>query len=330
MAGKDYYQILGVPRSATDKDIKKAYRQLARRYHPDLNPGNKTFEAKFKEINGAYEVLSDPEKRKKYDKYADQWQYAEQFERAGAGRDNRWQTQGGPFTAYDFEDMGDLGGIFDNLFRGFERGGGTTQQFSRPRNIQNTIDVTLEEAYSGATHTFQLQSEEVCPTCGGSGRTGSRGGACPGCGGSGRVPRVKRIEVKIPAGVTDGSRIRLTGEGTMGRGGTKGDLYLIVRMKPENNFERKGDDLFTEVSVPLFTTLLGGEVEVPLPKGRLALKIPPETQNGNVFKLTGKGMPRLGRNTSGDLYARIKVVLPGKLTSQEKQLFQQLRSLRPE
>ncbi|OGO17612.1 MAG: hypothetical protein A2Z02_03380, partial [Chloroflexi bacterium RBG_16_48_7] len=235
--------------------------------------------------------------------------------------------QGGGQTTFDYEDMGDLGDIFDNLFRGFNQGG-PTQQFARPKNLQNTIEVTLEEAYAGASRTFQLQSEEICPTCGGSGKSGTRGNICPSCGGAGRVARVKRIEVKIPAGVAEGSKIRLAGEGTMGRGGSKGDLYLVVKMLPSKNFERKVDDLYTDAPVSLYTVLLGGEVEVTLPKGRLALKIPAETQNGNVFKLTGKGMPRLGKGTYGDLYIRIKAILPTKLSPQEKQLYAQLKSLR--
>jgi len=331
MAGKDYYQVLGIPRNATDKDIKRAYRQLARKYHPDVNPGDKTAEARFKEINEAHEVLSDPEKRKKYDKYGDQWQYADQFEKAGASASRggtQWSRQRGPFTSYDYEDAGDLGDIFDNLFRGFNNGGGASQSFSRPRHAENTIEVTLEEAYAGASRTFQLQTEEVCPNCGGTGKSGTRGNICPSCGGAGRISRVKRLEVKIPAGVAEGSKIRLAGEGPVSRSGVRGDLYLIVKMLPSKNYERRGDDLYTDAPVPLYTAVLGGEVEVNLPRGRVALRIPPETQNGSTFKLTGKGMPRLGKNTSGDLYARVKVILPGKLTPQEKQLFEQLKSVR--
>lgn len=334
MAQKDYYQILGVNRNATDKDIKRAYRQLARKYHPDVNPGNKAAEAKFKEINGAYEVLSDPEKRQKYDKYGEQWEHADQFARAGGGRGTPWGQQGGQqdgaYTTYDFQDAGDLGDIFDNLFRGFNRGGDTAQPFrSKPSNVQNTIEVSLEEAFNGATKTLQLQSEEVCPTCGGTGKGSGRRNLCPACGGAGKVSRLKRIEVKIPAGVTDGSKIRLAGEGPMGRGGVKGDLYLIVKMTPNRTFERRGDDLYTEITIPLFTAILGGEVEIPTIKGKVALKIPAETQNGNIFRLTGKGMPHLGDKAVGDLFVRSKVVLPSKLNSKEKQLFEQLRTLRP-
>jgi molecular chaperone DnaJ len=333
MPAKDYYQILGISRGADEKQIKKAYRQLARKYHPDVNPGNQAAEARFKQINEAYEVLSDPEKRKKYDKYGDQWQHADEFARAGASQGRpQWKqyTRGGTQTAYDFEDMGDLGSVFDNLFRGFNVGGsGNAQQFTKPQSVQDNIEVTLEEAANGATRTFQLQTEEPCPACKGTGRTGPRGGACTNCRGIGRILKTKRIEVKIPKGVTDGSRIRLAGEGPMGRGGLRGDLYLVVKMLPSKTFERKGDNLYTEVPVPLLTAVLGGEVEVPTMKGKVALKIPAETQNGNVFRLTGKGMPHLGNNVVGDLFARVKVVLPGRISAREKELFEQLRSLRP-
>jgi molecular chaperone DnaJ len=330
MAGKDYYQLLGLPRNATDKDIKRAFRQLARKYHPDVNPGSKTAEAKFKEMNEAYEVLSDPENRRKYDKYGDQWQHADELEKATAQR-SQWSRPGrGGFTEYEYEEAEDMGSIFDNLFRGFNHGGaGSAPQFAKPRSVHNTIEVTLEEAYNSASRTFQLQTEDLCPTCGGSGQGVQRGSVCAACGGAGRTARIKRLEVKIPAGVTDGSKIRLAGEGPAGRGGVKGDLYLVVKMLPHKLFERKEDDLYLEVAVPLTTVILGGEVEMPLLKGRLALKIPPETQNGNVFRLSGKGMPHLGTSAHGDLFARIKVDLPTKLTAKEKQLFEQLKTLRP-
>jgi DnaJ-class molecular chaperone len=333
MPGKDYYQILGVSRNAADKDIKKAYRQLARKYHPDVNPGNQASEAKFKEINEAYEVLSDAGKRKKYDRYGDQWQHADEFARAEAASQSQahWRQYAGTRTqtAADYEDMGDLGSIFDSLFRGFNTGGASNaQQYSAPKSVQDTIEVTLEEAANGATRTFQLQTEEICPVCKGTGRSGQRIGACPNCNKTGRVLKIKKIEVKIPRGVTDGSKIRLAGEGPMGRGGVKGDLYLVVKVLPNKTFERKENNLYTDVPVPLFTAILGGEVEVPTLNGKVALRIPPETQNGNVFRLAGKGMPRLGNNVVGDLFARVKVVLPGKLSAKEKELFEQLRGLR--
>lgn len=320
MPGKDYYSILGVSRNATEKEIKQAYRRLARKYHPDVNPGNKSAEAKFKEINEAYEVLSDPGKRQKYDRFGNQWQYAKEFSQTGAGWDF---SKGGTYTTFEF---GDLGSLFDNLFQGFDARS-RVRHPRRGRDVDYPIEVTLEEAYSGATRTIQFQAEEPCPTCRGSAVVGSR--RCATCGGSGRVDRLKRLEVKIPSGVKDDSRIRVAGEGGLGHGGAKGDLYLVVKVLPHHHFERKGDDLYVDVCVPLVIAMLGGEVEVPTLKGKLALKIPPETQNGKVFRLSGQGMPHLGDSSRGDLLAKVKVVLPTKLREEERKLFEQLRGLRP-
>jgi molecular chaperone DnaJ len=328
MPKKDYYNILGVGRTVSDKEIKQAYRRLARKLHPDLNPGNKTAEAKFKEVNEAYEILSDPDKRKKYDQFGDNWQHADQFSSAGQGAQQSY-ARGGTHTSYDFGDLGDLGTIFENM--GFGTGGAFTSRRAKPKSVQHSIEVTLEEAYQGTTRMFQLQSDEACAACSGTGRSARiRGRACSACGGSGSFPRTKRLEVKIPPGVNDGSKIRLAGQGGIGADGSKGDLELIVKMLPNNNFERTGDDLHTEFSVPLTTVMLGGEVELPTLKGKVALKIPSETPNGNVFRLGGKGMPHLGNlSQHGDLFAKVKVVLPTKLTQKEKQLFEQLRALRP-
>jgi molecular chaperone DnaJ len=322
MPGKDFYAILGVGRSASEKEIKQAYRRLARKYHPDVNPGDKTAEAKFKEINEAYEVLSDTEKRKKYDRYGDQWQYAEQFAKAGQGA--QWDFgKGGTYTTYDF---GDLGDIFGGIFQGFGGGAGTARRSARPRSMEYPVEVTLEEAYHGTKRVLQLQAEEPCSVCGGIGRVGRA--RCSNCGGSGRLLRPKRLEVKIPPGVRDGSKVRIAGQGSQGYGGAKGDLLLVVKVLPHQIFERKGDDLHVEVPVPLTTAMLGGEVGVPTLKGNVALKVPPETQNGKVFRLSGQGMPHLNDSSRGDIFAKVKVMLPTKLTQQERQLFEQLRTYR--
>ncbi len=325
MPGKDYYKILGVNRNATDKELKQAYRRLARKYHPDVNPSDKSAESRFKEINEAFETLSDPAKRQKYDQFGDNWQFADQFSRAGQGTQDGF-SRGGTYTTFDFGDLGgDLGNIFENL--GFGMG---TRRPGKPKSVQHTVDVTLEEAYQGTTRMLQLQGEDACPTCGGTGRSSKvRGRACTTCGGSGGFPKMKRLEVKIPPGVTDGSKIRLAGQGGIGPDGAKSDIELIVKMMPHKTFERKGDDLHTEVAVPLLTALLGGEVELPTLKGKVALKIPAETPNGNVFRLAGKGMPHLGNLAQhGDLFAKMKVVLPTNLTPKEKQLLEQWRTLR--
>jgi len=326
MPGKDYYTILGVGRGAPEKEIKQAYRRLARKYHPDVNPGDKSAEAKFKEINEAHEVLSDPEKRKKYDQFGDQWQYADQFAKAGQGAQRDF-GKGGAYTTFDFGDLGDLGDIFSGAFQGFGTGSGTGRRAARPRSIEHPVDVTLEEAYQGTKRVIQLQAEEPCPTCGGTGRVGRA--RCSTCGGAGRLLKPRRLEVKIPAGVGDGSKVRIAGQGSQGYSGSKGDLYLVVRVLPHQVFERKGDDLHTEVAIPLAAAMLGGEVAVPTLKGKVALKVPPETQNGKVFRLAGQGMPHLNDSSHGDLFARIKVLLPTRLTPQEKQLFEQLRTYRP-
>jgi len=328
MAGKDYYSILGVNRNASEREIKQAYRRLARKYHPDVNPGDKSAEGKFKQINEAYEVLSDKEKRQKYDQFGDRWQHADQFAKARGQQAPFWDfSQSGGATRFHFEE-GDLDSLFEELLRG--SGAGTFHRRSRPRrgqNIEYPVEVTLEEVYHGTTRMLSLRFEEPCSGCQGTGRIQNM--PCSVCRGSGAVSRVKRLEVKIPSGVRDGSRVRIAGKGGSGYGGGEsGDLYLVVSVKPHKLFERRGDDLQVEVVVPLTVAMLGGEVEVPTPKGKLALKIPPETQNGRAFRLTGQGMPHLGKSSRGDLLARVKVVLPAKLSSQEKELFKQLRQLR--
>ena len=337
MPGKDYYQILGVNRNATSKEIKQAYRRLARQHHPDVNPGNKAAEAKFKEINEAYEVLSDTEKRKKYDQFGENWQHAEQFTKAGRQQGAPWGfARGAEAPIFDFADFtfegGDLGGIFDSLFR--SPGGRQTifRTARRPRrgeDIDHPIQVTLEEAYHGASRLIQIQAEAPCQLCTGTGFIQNK--PCSACGGSGRMVSPRRLEVKIPPGVKDGSRIRIAGEGKAGYGGgPKGDLYLVVSVKPHKLFERKDSDLYVDVPVPLTTAVLGGEVDVPTLKGKLALKVPPETQNGRVFRLGGQGMPGLAGSTKGNLFAKVKVVLPTNLSQPEKEIFKQLKEIRPD
>jgi DnaJ-class molecular chaperone len=332
---KDYYKILGVSKSASAEEIKKAYRKLARKYHPDVNPGDKSAESRFKEINEAYEVLSDPEKRQKYNTLGPNWQ--EQF---GFGSGTRARPYGGGAggrtAPYDFADPTGFSDFFEALFgrRGATAGQGstrtTTQEAFRQagENIEQPIEITLADAYRGTTKVFLLQVPEACPTCLGTGRSGNR--ACPTCGGVGTTTRNKRIEVKIPPGVDIGSRVRVAGEGHPGvGGGPRGDLYLIVGVKPDPIFERKGDDLVVDVPVPLTTAILGGEAPVPLPDGkRVLLKIPPETQNTQTFLLRGKGMPRLRGDGQGNLLARVRVVLPTQLSPRERELFAALHAER--
>jgi len=333
MAGKDYYSILGVSRNATEKEIKQAFRKLARKYHPDVNPGDKTAEDKFKQISEAYEDLSDKEKRKKYDQFGDKWQYADQFARTGG--------RGAPFQNFDFGDMFSGGGktysysfgggeginsLLDELLRGGRGGASRRAQPRRGQDMEHPVEVTLEEAFSGTSRLLSLQGEEACATCHGSGRI--QNALCSVCQGSGVVRRTKRLEVKIPAGVKTGSRVRIAGKGGEGYGGARGDLYLLVAVKPHAVFERQGDDLYVNADVPLTTAVLGGEVKVPTLKGNLELKIPPQTQNGRIFRLTGQGMPQLGKTSRGDLKARVNVVLPTDLSPEAEKLFIKLRQLR--
>ncbi len=289
MAYKDYYRILGVGRGASEKEIKEAYRRLARKYHPDVNPGDKSAEQKFKEVNEAYEVLSDPEKRRKYDQFGENWQFAEQFSRAGGQRFSGFSV-GDLFSNFE-SSGGGFESIFDDLFSSFgfgRRGGSRTRVWSQP--LEQEVEISLEEAFYGTTRLIAANGH--------------------------------RLEVKIPPGVDTGSRVRV--------GGRTGEpeIYLNIKVQPHERFERRGDDLYTEVPIFLTDAVLGGEVEVPTLKGKLLLRIPPETQNGRVFRLAGQGMPHLSNSGRGDLFVRVKVMLPTNLTPQEKELFQQLRKLR--
>ncbi len=326
MAAKSYYDILGVAKKATAKEIKQAYRKLARKHHPDVNPGDKAAEAKFKEINEAYEVISDAEKRKKYDRFGDKWQHADQFTQGGRQQPSWDFSGGGGRTPFHFEDLGGTGGggfgdVFESILGGF--GGRRSRRPQRGRDLEYSVEVTLEEAYHGAARLLETQSEEPCSSC--------RGEGCPSCGGVGRIIKPKRLEVKIPPGVRDGSRVRIAGKGGPGySGGTAGDLYLLTSVKPHKVFRREGDNLHVEIKVPLLDAVLGSEVHVPTIGGKkLALKIPAETQNGKVFRLAGQGMPKLGGSgKKGDLLAETNVLLPTELSDKEKELFQELKSIR--
>ena len=320
----DFYQTLGIERGASEKEVRSAYRKLARKHHPDVNPGDRSAETKFKEITNAYEVLSDAEKRRKYDKYGDRWEHADQIDEmqrqrtAGGGR---FAGNGGGHQQFDVSDLGDLGGVFSQFFG---RGGGSARMMSRRgTDLQQPVDITLEEAFHGTMRTLEMLTPEPCPTCGGSGEIA--GATCHMCGGHGQIQKPRRLEVKIPAGVGNGSKVRIAKEGQPGMGGgARGDLLLVVGVRPDARFERKGDDLHEEIEIPLTTAVLGGEAEVPTLTAKVMLKIPPLTQNGRVFKLGGLGMPRLNKEGKGDLHARIRVRLPEQLDEKQKQLFEEL------
>ncbi len=323
---KNLYDILGVKKDATDKEVRGAYRKLARKYHPDVAPNDKTAESRFKEMNNAFEVLSDSDKRKKYDRYGERWEHADQIEesqrRQSAGS---WARQGGPH-AQD-PGSGDFGSIFENLFRR-ERGGPRGQSAARRgQDIETPVELSLEEAFLGAARTVRLQSAEACRVCGGSGDVA--GAVCHTCDGTGQVARERRLEVKVPAGAKTGSRVRVAGEGRPGMGGgPSGDLYLVVTVLSHPRFERRGDDLAVEVAVPYVDAILGGEVELPTLDGRVMLRIPALTQNGRQIRLGGKGMPVLGTpGQRGDLLARVRVHLPERLSDEEREHIEALRQL---
>ncbi len=289
---ESFYDILGVPRDADAKAIRGAYRRLARRYHPDVNPGDKSAEERFKKVNEAYEVLSDKKLRKDYDEFGDQWRHADDIRKAGVGAGGR--------RGATYADFGNGGPGGSSIFDFFDMGGmGYGGAGARQRGVvshEGSVEITLEEAYRGTTRVITLS-----PTMPG---TESR-----------------RLEVKVPAGIHDGGKIRLRPDDST-------DVTLTVRVLPDPRFRREGANLHTEVSVGLLDAVLGGEVEVPTMTGRVALKIPRGTQNGRSFRIAGKGMPRSGGSGHGDLFATVKVRLPESLSDEERQLFEQLRSLR--
>ncbi|HWN85087.1 MAG TPA: DnaJ C-terminal domain-containing protein [Vicinamibacterales bacterium] len=321
MEFKDYYATLGVAKGASEKEIKQAYRKLARKFHPDVNPGDKTAEARFKDINEAYEVLGDPAKRTKYDELGANWRQYEQGGAAGGANpfSGGWNVnpgggQGGGFRTMTQEEMEQIFGDtnpFSDFFTTFF-GGGPPEAGSRPsrgtrsrarggRDLEHELDLTLDEAYHGTTKRLALSHA-------GPSRT---------------------VDVRIPAGVGDGSRVRVPGEGEPGAGGGKaGDLYLRLRVAPHPMFERKGQDLHTTVTVPVPTAVLGGEVDVPTMSGKtVRLKIPAFTQNGQLFRLKGYGMPARGSHPQGDLYARLEVQVPTTVTPEEREHYAALAKL---
>ena len=338
---KDHYQTLGVSRTASAKDLKSAFRKLARQYHPDANQGDPAAEERFKDINEAFEVLSDEKTRKLYDRFGDDWRAYRDAGYTGdeppprpGGTSRRFtSTRPGSDTQVEYEfDGGDFGSIFDSVFTrqggGFRssRSTGFTPSPTKGADIEQRIDVSFDEAFRGTERRFEIQSPEVCPTCGGDGL--ARGVICPRCDGAGTIQRARTIEVTIPAGVESGQRIRVKGQGGPGRnGGTAGDAFLIVTVRPDSRFEREGANLRTRVEVSLYDAILGGEATVPTPTSKVALSIPAGTQNGRVFRLRGQGMPRLKKaGERGDLLAEVSVVLPTDLTSEERDLFEQLRA----
>ncbi len=301
MEYRDYYKVLGVQRSASDDEIKKAYRRLARKYHPDLNPGDEKASDRFKEINEAYQVLGDSDKRTKYDQFGSNWEkygsFDEAFRHTGAGR----AAGAGPASGFDFAGFGGFSDFFEALFGGgvaVAPQGGTTYRGQRSADIEHEIDIPLQEVMNGGTRVLNLRIPEA----------------------GGKI-RNRRLEVRIPTGVRDGSRIRIAGEGGHKGDGLRGDLFLKVRVTRQDGFERRGNDLFTEVSIPMSEALLGASASVGTLDGSdLTVKIPPETSGGSMLRLRGQGLPTLNGSGRGDLLVRVRVELPKNLTDNEKRL----------
>lgn len=345
MAKRDYYETLGVPRNASAGQIKAAFRKLAMQHHPDRNPGDKAAEQRFKEINEAYEVLKDESKRAAYDQFGHA-----AFEQGMGG------ARPGGF------DFGSFADVFDDLFGDFMGAGRRRGASSRGADLRYNLEITLEEAFTGkqaqirvpttvrceacnATGSAKGAPPGVCPSCRGAGRVRAQQGfftiertcptcsgtgrvisdPCDACGGSGRVHREKTLSVTIPAGVEDGTRIRLAGEGEAGtRGGTPGDLYIFVSVAPHRLFQRDGSNLYCRVPIPLTTAALGGQIEVPTIEGKRArLQIPESTQTGHRFRLRGKGMTELHGHNRGDMFCEIVVETPVNLTKRQKELLQE-------
>jgi curved DNA-binding protein len=311
MEYRDYYQVLGVDRKATPEQIRKVYRQLAKKYHPDLHPGDKASEEKFKQINEAYEVLSDKEKRSRYDQLGEQ--YTNWRQNGGSGNFDDWfsHAPGGRSGAYrvdvgDLNDMFGEGGFSDFFNMIFSQMGGAPSGSpsrrssgartapggrSAPRIQEVPVSISFQEACQGGTRTLQVDD--------------------------------RKLEVKIPAGADTGTKVRMKGAG---RGGS--DLYLVVEVLPDANYERKGDDLYRNVTVDLLTAILGGEARVVTPGGDLVMTVPPGTQPGQLIRLAGRGMPKLGKgDAKGDFYARLTVEIPRHLSNKQRELFEQIRKI---
>ena len=338
---KDYYKVLGVPKNAAEKDIKSAYRKLAKKWHPDANAGNaKEAEEKFKEISEAYEVLGDAEKRRKYDALGSDWANASQQAAAQQRYRTQQSQQQDPFAGVGAAPGGQGGAgfsdFFDLFFSGVGRGGSgggsgrqtfNTQPPQRGEDLETPLDVTLVEAYGGAKRSVSLQIEDKCPSCGGSGVRNNT--ICPACHGTGRTIVPKKFEVSIPKGVRDGQRIRLSGQGSSGAGGgPNGDLYLVVRIQNDRTFERRGDDLYVDASVSIYELVLGGDLNVPTMSGTVTMTIPPGTQSNKLLRLTGRGMPKVKGGGSGDQYVRLIGQLPTELSDRERELFKELAAIR--
>jgi curved DNA-binding protein len=333
---KDYYEILGVKRDATVEQIRQAYRKLARKYHPDLNPGDKAAEEKFKEINEANEVLSDAEKRKRYDQLGANWRDGAEFTPPPG-----W---GGGQVNVDFGDLRDIfggagvgggatgSGAFSDFFEMLFGGGrgveandprrSRSRSRSKGQDAEAEMEISLEDAHRGGRHRITLQASRVCPTCNGSGM--SNGMVCPTCRGTGQVLSPKTIDVNIPPGARAGSVIKIPRQGQPGAGGAEpGDLFVKLQLRQHPKFTVSGDDITTDVPVTPSEAVLGATIEVPTIDGKAEMKVPAGSQSGQRLRLRGQGLNKRGSGR-GDLYVRLKIAVPAQPTEREKQLYQEL------
>lgn len=322
----DYYETLGVPRNADQDAIKRAYRKLARKLHPDVNPGDKAAEERFKEINEANEVLSDPEKRRRYDELGPEWKAGMDYSPPPRGTENfrahaaRAGRPREPFRAG--QQFGGFSDFFESIFGG-QRGGVGFEFSSRGADVESEVSIALEEAHRGTKRVVRIPVEEICPACGGSGKQDSK--TCPVCQGTGTEMRVESFTVNIPRGVQDESVIRVPGKGGAGaRGASRGDLYFRVHIQPDSLFQlRNGGD--TELDLPLapWEAVLGSTIKVPTLDGPVEMRVPPGSQGGQMLRLRGKGLAKQAGG-QGDQYVRLKIVVPTKPTGKEAELLKQM------
>jgi molecular chaperone DnaJ len=353
---RDLYEVLGVSKGASQDEIKKAYWKLARQYHPDRNPGDKEAEERFKEVQGAYDVLSDQKKRKEYDQLGSRI-----FSGAGGPRGGNFQWSG------NIGDLGDLSDLFGDIFGGARSSSprGRAQRGEKGRDVEVQVNLSFEDSLKGLTTKIPVELEtscsackgtgaepgtspKICPECRGRGVVSESQGLfalsqpCPRCGGNGTVieqpcrrctgtgreRRTKRYTVKIPAGVKDGTQIRLKGKGEAGYGGgSAGDLIVVTRVAPSPLFKRRGADLILDVPVTYAEAALGANVEIPTPEGRISLKVPPGSEDGKLLRVKGRGAPKLNGGGKGDLLARVRVVVPKKLTKAEREALENLQKV---
>jgi len=353
----DYYAVLGIDKKADEKAIKSAYRKLARKYHPDVNPGNKEAEEKFKQISEAYEVLGSEQKRKLYDQFGNNWEAASKMGDQGPFS---YQSPGG--FRVDFGD-GNMPPGFETIFETVFGGGGRgVAHHAVAHDVEQSVTLSLEEIDTGSQRTFTYRVDDACGTCGGMGVVQSKndqtcprcrgagqvkgvfgiGQTCPTCGGAGSIasdacptckgqttmPNTKRVDVKIPAGIRDGSRLRVAGQGASGAGGRKGDLYVLIHEAKHSKFKRVGDDLEAEVDVDYTLAALGGSIKVPTLRGAVDMKVPPGSQSGQVFRLSGQGMAKMNGGR-GNMLVRLRITVPKTISADEKRHLEEVRKLRP-